>query len=92
MATFANIRAAAAGTVSTFHGAETPAGHFEVTAKIVGIPTLYLVKGEKDAPDAVIIGRVELTKPVRGYKGSSLKGGTYLASAPRIEDYFKKMV
>lgn len=66
---------------STVHGAavvddSVPEGFFSVTAQVVGVPTVYLLKGDFGSDDAQIVGRVELTSGT-SYRGSRLKGGFF---------------
>jgi hypothetical protein len=63
---------------------DTPAGHFLVTARVLGVTMTYLVDG--DTADAQIIGRIEYpsltdlpsARPT-AYKGNRLRGGEYLS-------------
>lgn len=80
MSAYTEIETAASGNVSCYTDAATPNGYFAVTAKVLGIVTTYLLKGNcYDIDSASIVGRVELTDNTRGtiYKGHKLKGGHF---------------
>lgn len=92
MSTFADVV-----KFSTVHGAaavddSVPEGFFSVTANMVGIPTVYLLKGEFGADDAQVVGRVELTKNAAAYRGSRIKGGFLTARSKSFTDAFHSII
>lgn len=98
MSNFAEITKEAESTISTFVDDATPAGHFVALTNILGITTGYLLEGEKDDENAVIKGRIELPNPdskIRhpiGYKGDTLKGGTFNGIVTDWDITFEKML
>lgn len=70
-----------------------PEDIFSVTVKILGITTIYLLRGEQKNEDSKVIGRVELPLltrgdegPALGYRGAGLKGGHFLGSVSESLD------
>ena len=83
MNTLAEIKRVSESEVFVFgQDHDTPEGHFTATAKFMGIPTTYLLKGSEQDSDE-IVGRIELNNGL-AYKGNGLKGGHYLG---RIESF-----
>ncbi|MBC9704860.1 MAG: hypothetical protein H9W81_07770 [Enterococcus sp.] len=91
-------KAADIDIVATSNG-DAPEGHFVATTKVLGLTTTYLLNGELDDEDAVIVGRVEIIeKPnkansyrTNAYRGSRIKGGE-LISAGSYDEAWTKMV
>lgn len=82
MATLNDIRETATSVVSL--GPLAVENHFTATAKVLGITTVYLLKGEDADLEATIVGRIELGSAERSpvyaaivYKGGNLKGGAF---------------
>ncbi|WP_159600533.1 hypothetical protein [Agromyces humi] len=75
--TLADIRKSSERPVRTFVDDTTPDGHFGASAKIVGLATVYILKGELDDPAAQIVERTEyhMVGAPRRYIGRGLKGG-----------------
>lgn len=95
--TFADIKKAAEGIVSTFVDDETPVGHFGVTTKVLGHTVTYLLEGMKDDSEAVVKGHVVIMDrgdhlEALGYSKGSLVGGYYLGRVQSYGDTFAKMV
>lgn len=59
--------------------------HFTATAKVLGIATVYVLKGEDVDLESTIVGRIELGTMARPsatvYEGGNLKGGTFSGMA-----------
>lgn len=65
-----------------------PEDIFSITVKVLGITTIYLLRGDQTDEDSTVIGRIELPLLTRGdegpalsYRGAGLKGGHFLGSA-----------
>jgi len=65
-----------------------PADIFTATVKVLGITTIYILRGEQGNDLAEVIGRIELPLltrgeegPVLGYRGNGLKGGYFMGPA-----------
>ena len=70
-----------------------PADIFTATVKVLGITTIYILRGEQGDDLAEVIGRVELPLltrgdegPALGYRGAGLKGGYFLGSVSESLD------
>lgn len=82
MSNLADIEKSAVGVVATYTDYTTPTGYFAATTTIVGIVTTYLLRGELDDRDAVIIGRGEIVGLRQNcYLGDGLKGGEWVGGA-----------
>lgn len=91
--TLANIQASAEAEVITFIDDSTPAGHFTAHTIILGIHTSYVLAGALDAPDAPIVGRVEIHgKGNTAYRGNGLKGGEFAGANKLYEDHNSAIV
>lgn len=65
-----------------------PEDIFSATVKVLGITTIYILRGEESNDEAEVIGRIELPQltrgdegPALGYRGNGLKGGEFLGAA-----------
>lgn len=79
MATLNDILKSATSVVSL--GPLVAENHFTATAKILGITTVYVLKGEDVDLESTIVGRIELGTMARPsvtvYEGGNLKGGSF---------------
>jgi len=70
-----------------------PEDVFSATLKVLGITTIYILRGEQGDMEAEVIGRIELPEmtrgsegPALGYRGNGLKGGEFLGSVTESMD------
>lgn len=97
MATFADIKKNADGTVITFEDAATPAGHWGATTLMLGLTFFYLLEGQKDDLTSEIKGHVVLANAhartaADAYAGVGLIGGTHLGKVSSYQETFAQMV
>ncbi|MFE6967117.1 hypothetical protein ACFVAJ_18535 [Agromyces sp. NPDC057679] len=77
--TLADIVKASDTPTNQYVDDSTPDGHFCAAAKILGIATVYILKGELGDEGAPIVERTEyqLGRLPNRYIGDRLKGGTW---------------
>lgn len=81
MNTLTDINRLAQTMVSISADNDTPKGHFTALTRVMGVPTLYLLRGEAESLDAPIVGRIEIYPEHNRsnvYKGFRMKGGRFL--------------
>jgi len=84
MSTFADIQKSATGIMSTYIDDYTPAGHFAATTTVLGIVTTYLLRGELNDREALIVGRGEIIgRRQTCYLGGGIKGGEWVGGTLR---------
>lgn len=78
--TYADVEKCAETPLRPWTDASTPDGVFAVTTRILGVVTNYFFTGAVGAPDAQIVGRVELlpSRQQNHYIGTRLKGGEWV--------------
>lgn len=94
MSTLADIRKVAESPVRTCVDDDTPAGHFLVTVRVLGITTTYLCAGAETNPGASIAGRIEWydNATPRAYAGDGIKGGRLMSGWIDSTEAFAAMV
>lgn len=96
MATFADIRKVSDIPPMTTH---LKGEYFEAVAVILGIHSIYLLKGAINQDEAEILGVTTISKNLaktafvqNSYIGSGLKGGTYIRTADSFEETFASIM
>lgn len=96
LTTLAELATASNSTLDTFTDDTLPAGHFGATVFVDGDLRGYVLKGEKDNPEAVVRGRIEYGTEenklvLYAFAQGGITGGVPLGEVTDVTDALVKM-